>query len=366
MLRGANIPSQSFTIYNRAANTSAAYTSNLKLTAGFTANGDNALTTNLATFNGLTPNNGKTFTASLNTANYTTTGINTVTMSASQLADDSALSGVGNNNSGGITITLDANVGKATADAGNSQSTFGAALTAPVTPNGSYANLESMATATTGSGGYSMVGSTATILWGTNSSGSAQTVSMAWRTQTLEERTNLVLISDVVDLSGMSSAGTGQTSPFVLQMTYNPALLPLGVGSQGLWASNEWLYLGWLNPNTDTWQNAVLGNYGSSNDAFVGVGAWSGDTTLGDWGVNTTNNTVWAVVNHNSEFAVVPEPSTCVLFVVGAVGLLGYGWQRRRTRPQSLFSEDEPTSQDDGPAILCIPSRWTEEARGAA
>ena len=38
VLRGAAVPSQSFTIYNRAANTSAAYTANSKLT-GFTANG---------------------------------------------------------------------------------------------------------------------------------------------------------------------------------------------------------------------------------------------------------------------------------------------------------------------------------------
>ena len=55
-------------------------------------------------------------------------------------------------------------------------------LDRPVAQNASYANLESKATATTGSGGYGMVGSTATILAGTNSSGSAQTVSMAWRT----------------------------------------------------------------------------------------------------------------------------------------------------------------------------------------
>ena len=36
VLQGATIPSQSFTIYNRAANTTAAYTANLKLT-GFSA-----------------------------------------------------------------------------------------------------------------------------------------------------------------------------------------------------------------------------------------------------------------------------------------------------------------------------------------
>jgi hypothetical protein len=52
VLRGATIPSQNFTIYNLAANTSAAYTTNLKLTTGFTTTGDGALTTNLAPFNG--------------------------------------------------------------------------------------------------------------------------------------------------------------------------------------------------------------------------------------------------------------------------------------------------------------------------
>ncbi len=91
---GASIPSQSFTIYNLAANTSAAYTANLKLT-GFATGGDPALSTNLSTFNGLSAGNGNTFTASLNTSNYTTTGINTVTMSAAQLADDSNLPGQG-------------------------------------------------------------------------------------------------------------------------------------------------------------------------------------------------------------------------------------------------------------------------------
>ena len=53
VLKGATIPSQSFTIYNLAANTSAAYTANLKLTTGFTTTGDGAMSTNLSTFNGL-------------------------------------------------------------------------------------------------------------------------------------------------------------------------------------------------------------------------------------------------------------------------------------------------------------------------
>ena len=51
------------------------------------------------------------------------------------------------------TITLQADVGNATADMSNSASAFGLALTAPVAQNASYANLESTVTATSGSGG---------------------------------------------------------------------------------------------------------------------------------------------------------------------------------------------------------------------
>jgi hypothetical protein len=75
---------------------------------------------------------------------------------------------------------------------------------------------------------------------------------------------------------------------------------------------NELPYLGWFDPTTDNWENAVLGNYGSSNDTFVGDEAWNGDMTLGDYGVNTPNDTVWAVVDQNSDFAVAPEPPSVV------------------------------------------------------
>ena len=351
VLRGATIPSQTFTIYNLAANTSAQYTANLALT-GFTPPNNPAFQTNLANFNGLTAvsgSNGNTFSVSPNTSNYMS-GSGTISMSASQLVDDGTLPGAGSNNNGGLTITLDGNVGNATAYATNSQTSFGPALTAPVAQNASYTNLESKATValspSAGIAGYSMVGSTATILAGTNSSGSAQTVSMAWRTQTLAERTSPALISDVVQL--VLEGNSGQTDPFVLQMTYNPALLPLGAGSEGQWAANEGIYLGWL--DNGTWVNAVTGNYGTNNDYFVGIGAWNGNTTLGDWGVNTANHTVWAVVNYNGDFAVVPEPATLVLLGVGFVCFGAYAWRKR-----SAGRSAQPETEDDGPAILAFP-----------
>ena len=101
VLRGATILSQGFTIYNRAANTSADYTANLKL-LGFSATGDTAFGTNLSAFSNLAAGQRRSFTASLNTSKYTTSGNKTITMSASQLADDSGFPGAGNNNNGGI------------------------------------------------------------------------------------------------------------------------------------------------------------------------------------------------------------------------------------------------------------------------
>jgi autotransporter-associated beta strand protein len=333
VLRGATVPGQAFTIYNRAANTTAANTANLQL-AGFTASGDVALSTNLSTFGGLAAGGGNTYTASLDTSSYTTTGSKIITMSAAQLADDSSLPGASGNNNGAITVTLLGNVGNATADRSNSQSSFGSLLTAPVAPNGSYANLESTAAAATGSGGSDLVGSTATILAGSNASGSAQTVAMQWRTRAQADA-GADLVSDVVSLGGMTLGGTSQTSPFVLQMGYNPALLAGGAGGEGTAAAEGLIYLAWLDPGDGQWENAVRGNVGGSQLSGVGcqLGPWPGnDMTVGDWGVNTANHTVWAVLDHNSQFAVVPEPGTLALAAAAVFSLQFSVFSCRRGR----------------------------------
>ena len=264
-------------------------------------------------------------------------------MSASQLADDSSLPGAGNNNNGAVTVTLEGNVGNATANASNSPASFGSPLTAPVAQNGSYANLESTVTATTGSGGGSMVGSTATILAGTASV--ASTVSMAWRTAAANPQTGVgeSFASDVVDVTGMgvvdgqTKDGSVHTDTFVLQMSYSPQAVTGMTGlSESAAAQAGLIQLDYLDLGPDglagtaddQWKPAVLGDFDSDNDTFVGVEPWNGDVTLGDWGVNTANHTVWAVVDHNSQFAVTPEPGTLALLAAAAVGLAGYVWRR--------------------------------------
>jgi hypothetical protein len=36
------------------------------------------------------------------------------------------------------------------------------------------------------------------------------------------------------------------------------------------------------------------------------------------------------VVNHNSEFAVIPEPGTLGLLVAGFLSLIAYAWRKRK------------------------------------
>ena len=388
-LKGAAAPaSQNFTIYNLAANTSAQYTANMKMT-GFATSGDTAsIQTNLANFSGLSAgyplaggsSNGVTYTASLNT-NSITTGIQTISIAANQLVDDSSLPGVGNNNSGGLTITLEANVGNAAADNSNSQAAFGPAMTAHVAQGASYANLASTVTSTTGSGGRGMVGSTASILGGT-ASGPAN-VSMAWRTSVAQPGgANESFVSDVVDLSGITVVdgqthdGSVHTDTFALEMSYDPAAVTARTGLSELAAAEagdivmDYLDLGssgLADGAGSQWEPAVAGNFGSTNEHFVGVGAWDGDMTLGDYGVDVDTHTVWAVVNHNSQFAVVPEPSALVLLAAGAVGLVTL--RLRRPRKGRLAMAPVVTEEEDSPAILSFPSRrlhQSEAARRAA
>jgi hypothetical protein len=275
-------------------------------------------------------------------------------------ANASDVQGAGANKSTAFTV----NVGDATADNTNSTSAFGTALTGVVAAGGSYRGLQSMVVAASGTGGAGLAGGTsiAKILGGSNSTAGNQTMSMAWRTRTLAEKAGTTfdpsllhpttgIISDVMNLTGIETAGT-TTPPFVLDMSYNPALLPKhnAAGIEQSLANNKLIYLISLNPTTNLWDKAFAENTGntvtdptSANYGFQGsfdtfATARFGTTTptnaqlatlMGAWGVDIASHETWAILDHNSQFAVVPEPSTLMLAGLGLFGLAGL---RRRVK----------------------------------
>jgi MYXO-CTERM domain-containing protein len=160
------------------------------------------------------------------------------------------------------------------------------------------------------------------------------------------------MIADVVNISGMQTYSTGPlaggTDPFALQMSYNPNLIVYGghtgTAAEALAAPLGVISLVYLSPVLG-WTNAIYGNafvggdvtsamldyQGSfaSFESLYGVNAGDLNLYVGAWGVDTTNHEAWAVLDHNSQFTVVPEPSS---FVIAALSLLGLGWAARRRR----------------------------------
>lgn len=212
---------------------------------------------------------------------------------------------------------------------------------APDPDNNSANGAPTLFRASAGANSYAGLGSqelggrnsTAVLLSGGNTSGSDTGLSMAWREPAAGEPVpaSATLLSDILNLTEMANDGQplGQTDPFVLQMSYDDATLG---GYKQVLADNRELFLAWLDPQGG-WENAVLGNFGGT-PTFKGAVPWNaGFTSVGDWGVDPLNNVAWALLNHNSEFAVmgVPEPSTLVLLAIGAVAL-ALGWVRRKAR----------------------------------
>lgn len=162
---------------------------------------------------------------------------------------------------------------------------------------------------------------TASILAGTVAAGGG-TMASAWLP------TQVGLFADVLELT----TPTGST-PFVLAISYSPTLDPLTASG---------LALGWnaTAGGSPTWVNAVAGNLTSTaSGAQVGyLGSFADFQTqygsdlssyVGAYGRDPVGENVWAVVDHNSQFSIVPEPATAGLIALTAVAALA-GIRRRR------------------------------------
>jgi len=149
------------------------------------------------------------------------------------------------------------------------------------------------------------------------------------------------LASDIVTLTGLGG------KLHVVQINYDP--------NKGVGQALEWLHHD--SANVGSWINAVLGNTNITDlDLAAGTlkvdlgtiinvadylasmkfdGSYGGyliannrtDPNLGAFGVDTVSHQVWAVIDHNSDFAAaVPEPASLSLLAMGGLTLL----RRRR------------------------------------
>jgi hypothetical protein len=105
--------------------------------------------------------------------------------------------------------------------------------------------------------------------------------------------------SDILTLWGMADLGTQQTDVFTLSLSYDNDSVEdkdLKRGLFGMVAKDA----------QGNWVNAVDKNFGGTKK-FV-YGPWITSDGLGTYGVDMHTHTVWAVINHNSDFAAAKFP----------------------------------------------------------
>jgi fibronectin-binding autotransporter adhesin len=148
-----------------------------------------------------------------------------------------------------------------------------------------------------------LAGATAAeILFGNGGAGGSRTLASAWFANPGGNAA-----SDILDL-----AGTGPNTTWVLSLSYDPGVADLSL----------------LNIFS---RPGTTGDFAPVGQGDPTLGAWTSSfTTPGQYGIDTTSQTVWVVTDTNSQFVVmaVPEPGTLALAAIGIAAAIAL---RRRT-----------------------------------
>lgn len=278
----------------------------LTLSSSLTTNGSsNVGTGSTVNTSGITVASG-TF-----TVNGTLGGSTVINGGTVVAANNNAFSGSVTINAGGkLSIGTGVTIGNAITLAGGTLALAGGTYAPVLGAASSYSSVIPLTSSFAGG----KPDTTASLIGGTT--GGSRTVSTSFSDTSTASNDNL-RFSDVLSLSGTGG------DIFVLQVSVS------GV------SDNTWI--GWL--YNGSWVNAVNGNVGSVGSsalsAYAGSFASSGATAsadyLGSYGYDSAGGTVWAVIDHNSDFAAIPEPSACAALAgLGILGLAAY--RRRRSR----------------------------------
>ncbi len=173
-------------------------------------------------------------------------------------------------------------------------------------------------------GGYQ--GTSMKILGGSNittataegSRAVADDVNTGW---TAKGEVSALIYSDVLTLWGMANGfNSAQTDNFALSLTVDASAI------SGLTLADG-TTLGLVTKDAGgNWVNAVSLNFGGDGGLGFVAGAYNSSYGLGTYGFDAATDTAWAVINHNSDYAIAvvatPEPASLAVLALGGLALL--------------------------------------------